>query len=262
MSTFTETVKVKVKLTLCFKWAPRHEGVSGEWRYSSTQSLSSALDGGEWSTSRPGRFTLRGRTPGTHWIGGWVSPRAVLDTVVERNILSPRRESNPRTVTENKQRIVGREKWSPIRIYIYMDVWIAQRYSAGLRAGWSGVRDPAGAVNFSLHNRVQTGSGPTQSPIQWAAMTLSSMMKRPGREANHSPPSSVIVKNTWSYTSTLPYVFMLWRFVKHTDNFTLPKGTGGGGFPGSKTAELTTCLHLVAKQLRMNFNLNFDLFHK
>jgi len=30
------------------------------------------LDGGEWSASRPGRFTPKERTPGTHWIGGWV----------------------------------------------------------------------------------------------------------------------------------------------------------------------------------------------
>jgi hypothetical protein len=36
---------------------------------------------------------------------------------------------------------------------------IAQWYSAGLRAGWSGVRFSAGAGNFSLHHRVQTGSG-------------------------------------------------------------------------------------------------------
>jgi hypothetical protein len=35
---------------------------------------------------------------------------------------------------------------------------IAQWYSAGLRAGWSGVRVPAAAGNFSLHHRVQTGS--------------------------------------------------------------------------------------------------------
>jgi hypothetical protein len=42
----------KVKLSLCFNWAPRHGGVLVEWRYSSTHSLTSALDGGEWSTSR------------------------------------------------------------------------------------------------------------------------------------------------------------------------------------------------------------------
>jgi hypothetical protein len=82
--------KLKVKLSLCFfNWAPRHEGVLGEWRYSSTHSLPSALDGGEWSVSRPSRFTPRERAPGTHWVRGWVGPRAVLDTVVNRKIPSP-----------------------------------------------------------------------------------------------------------------------------------------------------------------------------
>jgi hypothetical protein len=90
-------VKVKVKLSLCFNRPPRHEGLLGEWRYSSTHSLTSALNGGEWSASRPGRFTSKERAPGTHWIGGWVGPRAVLDAVVKRRISSPRRESNPKT---------------------------------------------------------------------------------------------------------------------------------------------------------------------
>jgi hypothetical protein len=56
-----------------------------------------ALDGDEWSASRPGHFTLRERALGTHWIGGCVSPRAVLDAVLKRKIPSPLRESNPRT---------------------------------------------------------------------------------------------------------------------------------------------------------------------
>jgi hypothetical protein len=68
---FCTTLKmVKVKLSLCFNWAPRHEGVLEEWRYSSIQSLTSALYGGEWSDSRPGRFTPREIAFGTHWIGG------------------------------------------------------------------------------------------------------------------------------------------------------------------------------------------------
>jgi hypothetical protein len=50
---------VKVKLSLCFNQTPCHEGVLGEWNFSSTHSLTSALDGGEWSASRPGRFTPR-----------------------------------------------------------------------------------------------------------------------------------------------------------------------------------------------------------
>jgi hypothetical protein len=65
--------------------------------YSSTHSLTSALDGGDWPASRPGRFTRRETAPSTHWIGGWVGPRAVLVAVVKRKIPSPRRESKPRT---------------------------------------------------------------------------------------------------------------------------------------------------------------------
>jgi hypothetical protein len=65
--------------------------------YSSTHSLTAALDGDEWSASCPGRFTPRERALGTHWIGGWVGPRDVLDAVVKRKIPSPRRESKPRT---------------------------------------------------------------------------------------------------------------------------------------------------------------------
>jgi len=44
--------------------------------------LTSALDGGEWSASRPCHFTLRERALGTYWIGVWVGPMAVLDAVV------------------------------------------------------------------------------------------------------------------------------------------------------------------------------------
>jgi hypothetical protein len=43
--------------------------------------LTSALDGGEWSASRPGRFTPGERASGTHWIGVWVGSRAGLDNM-------------------------------------------------------------------------------------------------------------------------------------------------------------------------------------
>jgi hypothetical protein len=40
-----------------------------------------------WSPSRPGRFTPGERAPGTHWIGGWVGPRAGLDDAEIRKVL-------------------------------------------------------------------------------------------------------------------------------------------------------------------------------
>jgi hypothetical protein len=48
---------------------------------------------------------------------------------------------------------------------------------------------------------------------------LSWGIMRRGREADHSPPSIVEVKNAWSYTSILPYVFMAWCLVKDRENY-------------------------------------------
>jgi hypothetical protein len=59
--------------------------------------LTSALVGGEWSVLRPCRFTPRERI--THWIGGWVGPRAGLDDVEKRRFLSlPGLELRPSVV--------------------------------------------------------------------------------------------------------------------------------------------------------------------
>jgi hypothetical protein len=43
--------------------------------------LSTTLDGREWSASSPSRFASEERSPGTHWIGGWVGTRAGLDYI-------------------------------------------------------------------------------------------------------------------------------------------------------------------------------------
>jgi hypothetical protein len=40
--------------------------------------LISALNGGKWSASRPGRFTPGESAPRTHWIADWVGLRAGL----------------------------------------------------------------------------------------------------------------------------------------------------------------------------------------
>jgi hypothetical protein len=50
--------------------------------------LTSALVGGEWSVSRPDRFTPGERATGTHWIGDWVDPRAGLDDVEKKKLLN------------------------------------------------------------------------------------------------------------------------------------------------------------------------------
>jgi hypothetical protein len=50
---------------------------------------------------------------------------------------------------------------------------------------------------------------------------LSLGVKRPRREADHSPPSSAEVKRIRGAIPPLPqYVFVEWCLVKHRDNFT------------------------------------------
>jgi hypothetical protein len=76
-----------------------------------------------------------------------------------------------------------------------------------LENGRVGVRVAVGQ-ELSLLHVVQIGFGFTQPPIQWVPGALSSAVKRPGREADHSPPTSVEIKKIWIYTSNPPYAFM------------------------------------------------------
>jgi hypothetical protein len=64
---------------------------------------------------------------------------------------------------------------------------------------------PVGARSFSSPGHPDRLWGP---PFQWGLGDLSPGVKRPGNEADHSPPSSAEVKNAWIYTSNAPYVFM------------------------------------------------------
>jgi hypothetical protein len=52
-----------------------------------------------------------------------------------------------------------------------------------------------GAGIFLLATVSRPPLGPTRPPIQWILGALSAGVKWPGHEADHSPPSSVEVKN-------------------------------------------------------------------
>jgi len=78
----------------------------------------------------------------------------------------------------------------------------ANPFRKELRAGWSGFKPRKRLGIFLFTTASRPVLGPTQPPTQWVAETLSPSVKRPGREADHSPPSSADVTKAWSYTST------------------------------------------------------------
>jgi hypothetical protein len=76
---------------------------------------------------------------------------------------------------------------------LWCRVGIALGY--GLDDWGSMVRSPAVGVGILLFNTAsRTALGPTQPPIQWVPGAHSLGVKRPGSEADHSPPSSPEVK--------------------------------------------------------------------
>jgi hypothetical protein len=74
-----------------------------------------------------------------------------------------------------------------------------------------------------LNTASRPALGPIQPPMQRVPGALSLGVKRPWREADHSPPSNAEVKNAWSYTSTPPtqlHCVVLSYSTGHRDNFT------------------------------------------
>jgi hypothetical protein len=106
---------------------------------------------------------------------------------------------------------------TPVRAVIAQ---LVERWATGWTFGVLEFDSRRGLESFLFTTASRTALEPTQPPIQWLLRTLSLWVKRPGREADHSPPSSVEVKNAWSYTSAPQYVFMALCLVKHRDNFT------------------------------------------
>jgi hypothetical protein len=60
----------------------------------------------------------------------------------------------------------------------------------------------------------------TQPSLQSVLGALSQMVKWPGSEADHSPPTSAEVKKTWIYASTThTSSWCSAKLVKHRDRF-------------------------------------------
>jgi hypothetical protein len=111
----------------------------------------------------------------------------------------------------------------PSSTEIKKGAWIAQRYSARLRARWSRFRIPAGTGNISPHHRVQNGSG-----AHLASYSMGTSGSFPGGKtagACNWPLTPIYCRGQecvelYLHTLNMPS----WRGaqLKHGDNFALP----------------------------------------
>jgi hypothetical protein len=76
-------------------------------------------------------------------------------------------------------------------LFIQLDICIVD---SGLDDRGLGFDPRRGLGIFLFTTASKTALGPTQPPIQWVPGALSLGVKRPGREADHSPPSSAEIK--------------------------------------------------------------------
>jgi hypothetical protein len=88
-----------------------------------------------------------------------------------------------------------------------------------LRAAQSGIRVRYPGI-FLFTTASRPALGPIQPPILCVPEDPSMGVKRPGGEADHSPPTSAKVNNAWNYTSITPIHLQGVGLVKHRDNFT------------------------------------------
>jgi hypothetical protein len=106
---------------------------------------------------------------------------------------------------------------------IAQSVW---RWAAGCTIGVVGFDSRQGLGIFLFSTASRTVLVPNQPPIQWVPGVLSLEVKRPGREADHSPPSSAEVKKCvelYLHSPNTPP----WRgaHLKLRDNFYLTGNT-------------------------------------
>jgi hypothetical protein len=146
-------------------------------------------------------YLYKGYASYIHISRGYVNHKMLRTSVLEAQYFSLSSETIYTNGSETVSRgaLVRRKRWLG-------EPGERSGYSDWLRAGRPrGRNSSTGRGKIFL---ISMASRPVLGPTQLIQWLLSPQVERPGREADHSPPTSAEVKNTWIYTFTSPYVFM------------------------------------------------------
>jgi hypothetical protein len=133
----------------------------------------------------------------------WYNNMAAVRTCKSGKILSPLNVTISsrvcwQTVGKNTG-FVNRSVWKSGKSFIFLCNWAVIAQSVQwLAMGWTigvlGFDSRRGLGIFFFTTASRPALGPPQPPIQWVSGTLSLGVKQPGRDADHSLPSSAEVK--------------------------------------------------------------------
>jgi hypothetical protein len=88
----------------------------------------------------------------------------------------------------------------------HRSVTMVTKLQVGKQRNWNSICG-RGKASFSITTIYRSALGPTLSPTQCVPGPISPGIKQLAHEADHSPPTSAEVKNSWSHTSIPPQVF-------------------------------------------------------
>jgi hypothetical protein len=179
-----------------------YEGVSKTFRTESITKYTLTAINTRWEATQ--RVMAAKLTRLTHKIA--VQLHLVAESCIISRSRRPVRKTDciPRTHTNNLKSFTHRVVYSKLAVTDgNSQAQSAYRLVHGLDDGGS-IPGRGNDRIFLFATASRPALGPTQPPIQWLPGALSLGIKRLGREAAHSPPSTAEVMNAWSYTSTLP----------------------------------------------------------
>jgi hypothetical protein len=113
-----KTETVTDVLFCCCPPKSRHGDVWGNGDITPTF-LTSALDGGVWSDSRPSRLTPRCRNSCTHWVGGWLGTMEKIKLFYRGAKFHISRERTLNRISVHKrEKVTGRQRECTMRSFL------------------------------------------------------------------------------------------------------------------------------------------------
>ena len=138
--------------------------------------------------------------------GGTAYKNMAIQNLTKRSVWSAIKGGADQETQTREYHVGTADVCHPLRLVISIGL-----FGPVFRSSWT-IRASNHGRGFLFYKSSRLALWPTQPPIQ----QLLAFFPEPQRsrdDVDRSPPSSLQVKNEWSFTSIHPYVFMTWKAI-------------------------------------------------